>query len=168
MIFIVLNDLRSYLQTELPDRKFQLNYLPGRDAVSAAQENSIYLTLLNIAEDASSKIPYTYHQEDISRLSRQIPPSVLDLTVMISSFYQNYEDGLKAISEVISKLNLKRKFSFQNSTYTISIYPISMQENSDLWQALSTNILPKVIYKIRFLSEIPDLPDSDDTPIITI
>ena len=167
MIFKVLNDLRSYLQTELPDRKFQLNYLPGRDAVTTNQENSIYLTLLNISEDASSKIPYPYQHDANRGFSHPSPPVVLELIVMISSFYQNYDEGLRAISEVISKLNSKlnskRKFSFENLTYTISLYPISMEENSSLWQALATNILPNTLYKVRFISEIPE---PDEKPVI--
>ena len=165
MIFDTLNDLRSYLQTELPDRKFQLNYLPGRDAVTTDQENSIYLTLLNISEDASAKIAYPYQQDGNRIFSNPTPALALELIVMISSFYQNYDAGLKAISDVIIKLNSKQKFSLENLNYTISLYPISIEENSNLWQAISTNILPNVIYKVRFLSENPE---PDERPIITI
>lgn len=165
MIFDTLNDLRSYLQTQLPDRKFQLNYLPGRDAVTTDQENSIYLTLLNISEDASAKIAYPYQQDGNRKLSHPTPALALELIVMISAFYQNYDAGLKAISDVIIKLKSKQKFSLENLTYTISLYPISIEENSNLWQAISTNILPNVIYKVRFLSEYPE---PDERPIITI
>ena len=141
MIFYLLDGLRLHLQTEIPDRNFQLNYLPGRDVVNSTPEDSIYITLLNISEDVSSKIPYVYHQDANNRFSRQNPPLILDLSIMISSFFKHYDEGLKAISEVIKKLASKQRFTIGNFTFTVSMYNISMEQNSNLWQALSTNVL---------------------------
>lgn len=157
MIFILLNDLLNYLQEEIPDRTFQLNYLPGRDVVNQNDSDSIYITLLNISEDVSSKIPYVYHQDINNKFSRQNPPLILDLSIMISSFFKHYDEGLKAISAVINKLASKTKFKTENSTFTISLYNISMEQNSNLWQALSTNVLPNVVYKIRYIPVNPEL-----------
>ena len=162
MIFILLNDLLSYLINEIPDRSFQLNYLPGRDVVNQNEGDSIFITLLNISEDVSAKVPYVYHQDENNKYSRQNPPLILDLCIMISSFFKHYEEGLKAISEVIQKMASKKKFTVGNVTYTVAMYNISMEQNSSLWQALSTNVLPNVVYKIRFISVEPAFnPDAD-------
>lgn len=162
MIFIILDNLRSYLQSQIPDRTFQLNYLPGRDVVNQTDGESIFITLLNISEDVSSKIPYVYHQDQNNKFSRQNPPLILELSIIISSFFKQYDEGLKAISAVINKLASKRKFLIQDTSYTISMYNISMEQNSNLWQALSTNVLPNVVYKIRYISVDPDLNEAAD------
>ena len=89
MIFILLNDLLNYLKEEIPDRTFQLNYLPGRDVVNQTEGDSIYITLLNISEDVSSKIPYVYHQDTNNKFSRQNPPLIfLDSLKTLSGFVQ--------------------------------------------------------------------------------
>ncbi len=164
MIFALLENLRLHLENELAADgiTFQLNYLPGRDVVNQINEDSIYITLLSISEDVSAKIPYVYHQNTENQYTRQNPPLVLDLSVMISSFFKNYTEGLKAISKVIQKLSDKKKFISNNLEYTTALYNISMEQSSNLWQALSTNILPNIIYKIRYIHIIPDVDENRD------
>lgn len=160
MIFKILDDLVNYLENEIPDRTFQLNYLPGRDVISQSTSDSIYITLLSISEDVSSKIPYVYKQDVDLKLTKQNAPIFLDLCILISSFFTQYTEGLKAISEVIQKISDKNRFKTNELEYNITLYNISMEQNSNLWQALSTNVLPNVIYKVRCVHIIP-AADSD-------
>lgn len=157
MIFKILDDLVNHLGTEIPDRSFQLNYLPGRDVISQNTSDSIYITLLSISEDVSAKIPYVYKQDIDLKLTKQNAPIFLDLCILISSFFTQYTEGLKAISEVIQKLSDKSKFKNKDIEYNITLYNISMEQNSNLWQALSTNVLPNVIYKIRCVHITPEV-----------
>lgn len=163
MIFKILDDLLNYLETEIPDRAFQLNYLPGRDVITQSTSDAMYITLLSISEDVSSKIPYVYKQDSDLRFTKQNAPVFLDLCILISSFFTQYTEGLKAISEVIQKLANKNKFKTNEVEYNVSLYNITMEQNSNLWQALSTNVLPNVIYKIRCAHIIPET-DPDKEP----
>lgn len=162
MIYLLLNHLKTHLHQAFSDYTFYLNYLPGRDAVNQHQSDGIYITLLNITEDVSAKIPYVYHQHPDRRISKQNPPMVLDLNIMISAFFKEYDEGLKAISRVIQKLANTNKFKTDNMEYTIGMYNISMEQNNNLWQALSTNVLPNVIYKIRYVSVVPEVDENKD------
>lgn len=162
MIHLLLNHLCSYLEDNIEDCSFLVGYLPGRDAIAQNVDDAVYITLLSITEDVAAKIPYVYAHDVNRNISRQDPPIVLELSVMVSAYFKTYTESLKAISKVIQKLADKKKFVTDDFSYTLAMYNMTMDQSNNLWQALSTNVLPNVIYKIRHVNINPDFDENAD------
>lgn len=149
MIDLILNHLKSYLEQNIKDCSFFVGNLPRRDAIVQNAEHGVYITLLTISEDTAARSTYKNSQSNNRESTRQKPPIILELTIMISAFLEEYIESLKAIS--IHKLSDKSKFKLEEFNYSVTMYNLSMDQSTNLWQALSTNILPNVIYKIRYI-----------------
>lgn len=162
MINLLLNHLCSYLEQNIEDCSFFVGYLPGRDAVAQKTEHGVYITLLTITEDVAAKIPFVYAQDSDRKITKQDPPIILELGIMVSAYLQDYIESLKAISKVIQKLADKKKFVTADFTYTLAMYNLTMDQSNNLWQALSTNVLPNVMYKIRHVHVQPELDENAD------
>lgn len=157
MIHLLLNHLCSYLEQNIVDSSFFVGYLPGRDAVANQNvEDGVYLTLLTINENSYAKNPFVYSRNANNQITKQDPPIILELGIMISAYYRDYVESLKAISKVIQKLADKRMFQTDDFSFTLEMYNLSMDQSNNLWQALSTNVLPNVMYKIRHVHIVPD------------
>jgi len=83
--------------------------LPGRDAAAQNVADGIYITLLTINENPYVKVPFVYAPNAENKITKQDPPIILELGIMISAYYKDYIESLKAISKVIQKLADKRK-----------------------------------------------------------
>ena len=162
MIHLLLNHLSSYLEDNIEDGAFIVGYLPGRDPVAQNVADGVYITLLSITEDVAAKIPFVYAQDVNRNISKQDPPIILELCVMISAYFKDYGESLKAISKVIQKLADTKKFVTNDFSYSLAMYNMTMDQSNNLWQALSTNVLPNVIYKIRHVNILPDFDENSD------
>jgi|SRR5690606_7436345 hypothetical protein len=160
MIHHLLNHLCSYLEDNIEDCSFYVGYLPGRDAAAQNVDDGVYITLLAITEDVAAKIPFVYAQDVNRKISKQDPPIILELSVMVSAYFKTYTESLKAISKVIQKLADKKKFITDDFSYSLAMYNMTMDQSNNLWQALSTNVLPNVIYKIRHVNVLPDFDEN--------
>lgn len=145
MIHLLLNHLCSYLEQSIDDSSFFVGYLPGRDAAAQNVADGIYITLLTINENPYVKVPFVYAPNAENKITKQDPPIILELGIMISAYYKDYIESLKAISKVIQKLADKRKFVTQEFSFTLEMFNLSMDQSNNLWQALSTNVLPNVM-----------------------
>ncbi|KEY19080.1 Pvc16 family protein [Kaistella antarctica] len=149
MIFLLLNDLLHYLQANIPERTFELNSLPDRNITYQCELDCIHITLLNVAEDSSSRIPYTRPQPGAVTYRPENPPVNLNLNLIISCSFKQYGESLKALSEVITTINSKQVFITEKFKYTVTLQSLTIDQNIQLWSAFSAGILPNVIYKIR-------------------
>ena len=149
MIFLLLNDLLHYLQAKIPERTFELNSLPNRNTTHQSELDCIHISLLNVAEDSSSRIPYTRPQPEAVTYRPENPPVNLNLNLIISCSFNQYSEGLKALSEVITTINSKQVFITEKFKYTVTLQSLTIDQNIHLWNVFSAGILPNVIYKIR-------------------
>lgn len=149
MIFLLLNDLLHYLQEKIPERTFELNSLSARNSTHQPEHDCIHITLLSVAEDSSSRIPYTRPQPGDVTVRPENPPLNLNLNLIISCSFSQYDEGLKALSEVITSLNSKQVFTTEKFKYTVTMQSLTIDQNIQLCQAFSAGISPNVIYKLR-------------------
>ena len=162
MIHLLLDHLRSYLEQNIDECSFVVGYLPGRDPIAQNVEDSVFITLLTITENPYVKVPFVYTHDANNRITKQDPPIILELGIMISAYYKDYVESLKAISKVIQKLADKRKFQTEEYSFSMEMYNLTMDQSNNLWQALSTNLLPNVMYKLRHVHVEPDYNNNAD------
>lgn len=156
----------SYLEQNIDDCSFIVGYLPGKDANPGSSSDGIYIMVLTITEDVSSKIPFVYTQDLTDKsIPKQDSPIILELSIMISVYLKNYSEGLKAISKVIQKLADMSRFVTLDFSFSLSMYNMTMDQSYNLWQALSTTVLPNVVYKLRHVYVQPDIDENaESTP----
>ncbi len=183
MIRIALTFLKNYLKgvPSNPNGNAELftgveiinSYLPSKTNNPVGEGNKIYITLLNIEEERTSKTPYRYEKvgiENPAKFKLLNPELSLNLYVMISGT-GDYDEALKNISKVITVFANKNDFKSAEinaqlespddknkiEELWLDIQNISLDQSNNLWQALANNILPHIIYKIRTIAIIPDL-----------
>ena len=160
------------------------SYLPSKTNNPAQEGNKVYITLLNIEEERTTKTPYRYEKigtENPAKFKLLNPELTLNLYVMVSGT-GNYDEALKNISKVITVFANKNAFKLAEidaqlespddkgkiDELWLDIQNISLDQSNNLWQALANNILPHIIYKIRTIAIIPDLAVGGTTEIRTL
>jgi hypothetical protein len=183
MIRIALTFLKNYLKgipsnphgnaTLFAGVEIVNSYLPSKTNDPDEGGNKIYITLLNIEEERTSKTPYRYEKvgaENPVKFKLLNPELTLNLYVMVSGT-GSYNEALKNISKVVTVFANKNAFKLADidvqlespddkgkiEELWLDIQNISLDQSNNLWQALANNILPHIIYKIRTIAIIPDL-----------
>ncbi|WP_124873153.1 Pvc16 family protein [Larkinella rosea] len=180
--FIMLNTallfLKKYLKNNpsLEQVDIDLKYLPSKTTDLEDASSNIFITLLSIEEERSTKSPYRYERKtDVSPARINIINSelALNLYLMISSS-GDYVEALKNISKVIATFANKNSFEKADfeavllegddidplSQLSLDIQNFSLDQTNNLWQALANNIIPHIIYKVRIVAITPTLPQA--------
>ena len=85
----------------------------------------------------------------------------MNLYVLISAQKKDYVEALKQISYVISIFQGKNIFEKEDflkkdvinlDSLIIELYPLSLEQNNNLWQTLGSKLVPSVLYKIKLVS----------------
>jgi hypothetical protein len=158
------------------------NYLPGKSGKPGDGTLELYLTLLNIQEELSNKNPYQYKRKSVEPLpdsfEQMNPEIILNLIIMFSGFSSVYSESLKSISKVINVFANKNVFNENDinfyvqdsgiSKLILELYNLSLDQNNSLWQAMATNVLPHVIYKVRTITIIPEKVVSSTSEVLKV
>jgi len=168
------NTLNSYLKIK--------NNTPNEDKVvlsSIATESGIAipdktlgLSLINIEEDRIYKEHKSAFINESGNTEYYNPEIKLNLYVLISANYQDkkisdptddYKEGLKQLSYVISFFQMKNVFTNENSPslasidpaikqLTVELYSYSFEQLYNFWSVVGSKYLPSVLYKIKMLT----------------
>lgn len=153
MIYSILNNIKDNLNAAPAplDMSSEMNFIPAKDSIN--NRNGIYITLLNINEETANKIPFSNRRNAQDNFQTENPSLTLDLFVIMSGYNPNYGESLKLIDKVIQFFVNRYHFSFLNDgaeiEYSLKMVNLSLEQNNNLWQALSNNIMPHVIYKVK-------------------
>ena len=164
----------SHIATELNQhlkRSFDLNedvvvvsnILEQDGTVGTHVNNKIIVSLVNIEKDS---VPFV--QQNLANAggaNRSVvtaPPIFFNLYLMFASYFSgnNYQEGLKFISNTISFFQSHAVFDQQNSPaldrninkLILDVENLSMNDLSSLWGMLSGKYLPSVLYKVRMVT----------------
>ncbi|RRB07753.1 DUF4255 domain-containing protein [Larkinella rosea] len=178
MLNTALLFLKKYLKNNpsLEQVDIDLKYLPSKTTDLEDASSNIFITLLSIEEERSTKSPYRYERKtDVSPARINIINSelALNLYLMISSS-GDYVEALKNISKVIATFANKNSFEKADfeavllegddidplSQLSLDIQNFSLDQTNNLWQALANNIIPHIIYKVRIVAITPTLPQA--------
>lgn len=187
MLYPVLEYLNLYLAqfSDFNGITIELAPVPSNQQLAnipnSSTEKVLYISLLNIEEDRSVKPPYSYQRNpppnpptNPATIYTYNPEMRFFLYIMFTGYSGDYITSLKSITSVITAFANKNFFSGPDLTaswtnsYTgqfsdsftqlaVDLNTISLDQNNSMWQAISSNILPNVIYKVRMLSILPTL-----------
>ncbi|RAJ06503.1 uncharacterized protein DUF4255 [Chitinophaga skermanii] len=171
MIFTAFKLLRdqldSYIQTQSPsaDSHVVLDNvatLETPDRPPGAEERVI-LSMVNIEEEATLKNGMHFSSRNQS-VAYSNPPLHLNLYMLVSANYKNYEDALLRLSQVLQFFQGKNSFTLQNSPsesninlgeeaarlqLILELFSLSFEQLNHLWGALGGKQMPSVLYKVR-------------------
>ena len=128
-------------------------------------QDKIHLSLVNIEEERILKdVTYTRRINPNDNFYSVVNPEIhLNLYVLVTYQYdgQNYEEALKQLGNVATVLQGKYVFSkpdFIKPAYevlqqiVIELYTQTLDQNSNMWQALGEKLSTSLLYKMRVIA----------------
>lgn len=138
------------------------NILEQDGTVATHVNNKIVVSLVNIEKDS---LPIVQQKAAGAAVVRSIvtsPPIHFNLYLMFASYFSgnNYQEGLKFISNTISYFQSQNVFDQHNSPgldrgidkLVLDIENLDITDLSNLWGILSGKYLPSVLYKVRMVT----------------
>ena len=168
----ITNELNEYLKlkTGTPgvDRVFLTSVATESNGV-VIPDKSVGVSLINIEEDRVIKDQQISVINNSGNVEYRNPEIKLNLYILISANFQDkmehdssddYVEGLKQLSHIISFFQAKNVFTQSNSpalaTYdsgikklVVELYSYSFEQLYNFWSVLGTHYLPSVLYKVR-------------------
>lgn len=128
-------------------------------------ENQLVLTMVNVEEEGTLKNrPAAVRDAEDELLYRQ-PPLHLNLYLLFSANYRNYQTALRRLAQVLTFFQGKRRFTPANSpgsgqgvepfselTLTMELLSLGFEEINHLWGSLGGKQLPSAVYRGRLVS----------------
>ncbi len=161
------------LKTQMNDSVVTRIYITGIASEEGLliPENSLGMSLINIEEERVFKDQKSTLINDDGVAERVNPELKLNLYIVISANFQdaknsgssdNYVEGLKQLSYVISFFQSKNVFTSDNTPSMNSydpelkklvaeLFSCNFEQLSNFWTTVGTNYLPSVIYKLRLI-----------------
>jgi hypothetical protein len=135
--------------------------------LSSELENMLVMTLVNVEEESTLKNSHSFARPVGAGVSYSPPPVFLNLYLLFSANYRNYETALTRLGQVIAFFQRKNTFTSLNSpsgnipvtsdaSLTLSLLSLSMEQLNHLWGSLGGKQLPFVIFCGRLL-EVKDV-----------
>jgi hypothetical protein len=161
----IAKDINQYLM-----RTFDLNedvvvvsnILEQDGSVATHVNNKIVVSLVNIEKETATLSQPRVANASPMRSTVSNPPIFVNLYLMFASYFSgnNYQEGLKFISNTIHYLQGKRVFDQNNtpdldrniSKLVLDIHNLDMTDLSNLWGILSGKYLPSILYKVRVVT----------------
>ncbi len=138
------------------------NILEQDGTVATNVNNQIVVSLVNIEKDT---VPFRQQNVPNAGTTSTVvtnPPIYFNLYLMFASYFSgnNYQEGLKFISNTISYFQGQSVFDQQNSPgldrninkLILDVENLNMNDLSNLWGILSGKYLPSVLYKVRMVT----------------
>lgn len=168
------NVLNEYLKIRLADPDINRVFLTSVATESQGiviPSSSLGLSLINIEEERINKDQSTRKISNSGQTHYLNPELRLNLYILISSNFQDkvaddptddYAEGLKQLSYIISFFQARNVFTKENSPLLASIdpdieklivelYSYSFEQLYNFWTVVGTKYLPSVLYKVRML-----------------
>lgn len=174
MIDFVINFVTTQLREYLDQFTSGIDVEGGNVAeINGMIGEKVLVTLVNIEEE------YTLSNQKYTRrinnqLIKKEPPIVLNLYLLISFGFDNYNNKLFQQTRTL-------EFFQKNKTFTTEVYPelksqeidklvfklftLDMEQLNDLWSMMGGKFYPSLLYKIRLLEVDAKIPDGLGIPI---
>lgn len=117
-------------------------------------DESIILSLVSIEEENALKNNYPLKHVGANFIQEK-SAVYINIYLLFSSKYKNYDTALEAISHVISCFQTNRKVIFtadsEEQEAILNLHNLGFENLNNLWTVLGGRYLPSVIYKARIL-----------------
>lgn len=161
-----------------PDGAFALPVDQGNDNFK------VIITLINLEEDRV-KDSQLYYQKVNDKIQVVNPPVNVNMCVLFSVFANNYPTALRLLSYVIGFFQSNNVFDSESypqinanvdpnkqwqkvDKLLATLYPITFEQQNNLWAALGAKYMPSVIYKIRTISFTDAEPKMEAPPVTEV
>ncbi|MGK7897257.1 MAG: DUF4255 domain-containing protein [Xenococcus sp. (in: cyanobacteria)] len=121
----------------------------------------LVMSLVNLQEEATLRNTPNYRLEN-GRAIYQNPAVNLNLFILFSALYDDYETALKRLSRVVEFLQWKKEFSVtttpgkgsisQDVRVLLDLYSLTFEQLNHLWGALGGKQVPFLLYRARVVS----------------
>lgn len=113
----------------------------------------IVVSLINVERETAGGISAPV-QRTADGYTRQTPPLLLNLNVMIAAVYdeRRYAESLSVLSDTLRFIQSAPSFNVDGTAYTIEIISLSTQDMNNVWTLLGGQYYPSVVCKIRRIS----------------
>lgn len=128
-------------------------------SIAANLENKVVLTLVNLSEEGTLKNDQAYTRTSSGHINYHNPPIYLNLNLLFSANYTNYDTALKRLTQVITFFQGKNKFTTASSTgslqnvspvadisLTIDLMTLNLEEINHIWGFLGGKQLPSAVF----------------------
>jgi hypothetical protein len=164
-------EINSYLELQngVQGEKIFLTNVADAGGDWAIKKDSLGLSLINIEEERVFKEQRTAYLNEAGHTEHMNPEIKLNLYVLVSANFtddggstQQYKEGLKQLSYVISLFQGKNVFTSENSPLMFSmdpslkkliveLYSYSFEQQYNFWSVIGAKYLPSVLYRVRLL-----------------
>lgn len=163
---LIKDELNTYLRKPGSPGVVELGniaQLEGNPNILQKIESKIVISLVNIEEEKRLKNGQTF-QVNGTETTYLNPPINVNLYVLFSANFEDYEQGLSLLSDVIAFFQGKKYFHAKNSPglpedmkFHMEIHTLNFEQINDLWGSLGGKQVPFVMYKMRLLCIQRDL-----------
>lgn len=133
--------------------------------LATSLENQLVLTLMSVEEEKTLKNGSAAAREETGAVVYRNRPLHLNLSLLFTANYRNYETALRRLAQVLTFFQGKQKFTVSNSpgavqglppmtelSLTLDLLSPSLEEINHLWGSLGGKALPFAIYRGRLVT----------------
>jgi hypothetical protein len=166
-----LNDYLKLRTNDPETNRIFLTSVATENTGVVIPDSSLGLSLINIEEERHFKDQKTTVLNENGIAQKMNPEIKLNLFILISANFQDtdsndtsddYVEGLKQLSYVISFFQSKNVFTPENSPSLVSfdselkklvveLYSYSFEQLYNFWSVVGTKYLPSVLYRVKLL-----------------
>jgi hypothetical protein len=157
------DELNAHLTLTTGNDQFQVELSTIVDMAGKtefASENAIGLTLVNTEEEFAYKDQKSYRILENGESAKVNPEIKLNLYVLFSVHFKNYNVGLQYLSLIAKFFQSKRYFTPKNSPrldeevsyLNLELYTLNFEQINQMWGAIGAKYRPSVLYKVRMLT----------------
>lgn len=144
----------------LDENKVLLNNLiEGNGSLPQENQNKIIVSLINIEKETARPFYSNNHKLNDEKFANINLSERYNLDVLISANFENYNETLKFLDEVLLFFQINRSIDSSTSILPdgipkleFEIEKITYHQMQSLWTAMGAKYQPSVIYKIRMIS----------------
>jgi hypothetical protein len=136
-----------------------------RSEIATELENRLVLSLVNLEEEKALKNGKTFFNNNLTEVTYKNAPIHLNLFLLFTANYRNYETSLKRLTQVLTFFQGKQKFTLSNSpgsnlgpppitelSLVMDLLSLSFEEVNHLWGSLGGKQSPFAVYRGRLVA----------------
>ncbi|MFO1418189.1 MAG: DUF4255 domain-containing protein [Methylotetracoccus sp.] len=136
-----------------------------RSEIATELDNHVVLSVVNLVEEKTLKNGKAFTSNSLGDVAYRNVPIHLNLYLLFTANYRNYETALKRLTQVLTFFQGKQKFTPGNSpesslspkpitdfSLVMDLLSLSFEEINHLWGTLGGKQIPFVVYRGRLVS----------------
>lgn len=158
----IATDLDNHLKRKYDssESKVQLSNILEQDgSVPEINKNKVILSLLSLEHEATTKTSVSGSVSGNSFFKIN-PPISFNVNIMFSCLFNQYEEGLKFLSDTIYFFQARSFFTSQNSPgldpkifqLGLEVMKLNSSETFNLWSSIGAKYIPSIPFKMRMLT----------------